>query len=186
MAECIETDRLFLKALDGSYAEVVLDYFVRNKDFLREWEAVKDEEFYTVEFHKKQLEKDLTSIKNGDSLRLWIFKKEDGDFKRTIGSIGFSNIVRGAFHSCFLGYKLDKDELNRGYMTEALTKGIFVMFNEYNLHRIEANIMPKNNASMKVVEKLGFSYEGISRKYLRINGLWEDHVHMVLFNESME
>lgn len=186
MVEHIETDRLFLKVLDGSYAEVVLDYYTRNKDFLKEWEALKDEEFYTLEFHKKQLDKELMSIKNGDSLRFWIFKKEDGEFKRAIGSIGFSNIVRGAFHSCFLGYKLDKDEVNRGYMTEALKKGIDMMYQEYKLHRIEANIMPKNKASIKVVEKLGFSCEGTSRKYLKINGVWEDHIHMVLLNEDME
>jgi ribosomal-protein-alanine N-acetyltransferase len=57
------------------------------------------------------LEKDLVSINNGSSFRLWLFKKA-GD-KRIIGSVGFNNIVRDAFLSCHLGYKLDKAELNK-------------------------------------------------------------------------
>lgn len=69
-------------------------------------------------------------MENKKSLRLWVFKKEYSN--RIIGSVGFNNIVWGAFLSCHLGYKLDKDEINKGYMAEAIQKGI------------EANIMPKN------------------------------------------
>lgn len=181
-----ETERLHLKVLDESYAGCVLDYYIRNSEFLKEWEPSRPEGFYTEEFHREQLKKDLISIENGSALRLWIFKKDDIHFQRTIGCIGFSNIVRGGFWSCFLGYKLDKDEVNKGIVTEALKKGIDIIFNEYKLHRLEANIMPKNKASLKVVEKLGFINEGISRKYLKINDVWEDHIHMVLLNEAVE
>jgi [ribosomal protein S5]-alanine N-acetyltransferase len=91
--------------------------------------------------------------------------------------------MRGAFLSCFLGYKLDGQEINQGYMTEALKKGTEIMFQDFGLHRIEANIMPKNIRSLRVAEKAGFYNEGLSRKYLNINGKWEDHIHMVLLNE---
>jgi len=70
-------------------------------------------------------------------------------------------------------------------MTEAIQKGIEIMFNEFGLHRIEANIMPGNKPSLRVVEKLGFYNEGLAYKYLKINGKWEDHIHMVLLNESV-
>ena len=46
--------------------------------------------------------------------------------------------------------------------------------------------MPHNSASLRVVEKLGFYHEGLAKKYLKINDRWEDHIHMVLLNESME
>jgi len=36
-----------------------------------------------------------------------------------------------------------------------------------------------------VTEKLGFYNEGIAQKYLKINGIWEDHVHMVLLNDKV-
>ena len=68
---------------------------------------------------------------------------------------------------------------------EAVQKGSDVIFNEMNLHRIEANIMPKNKRSIRVVEKLGFCNEGLSRNYLKICGKWEDHIHMVLLNDKV-
>ena len=55
---------------------------------------------------------------------------------------------------------------------------------ELGLHRIEANIMPCNLPSLGVAEKCGFVREGLSRKYLKINGVWEDHIHMVRLNET--
>ncbi|MFL0247236.1 GNAT family N-acetyltransferase [Candidatus Clostridium stratigraminis] len=183
MTRIYETERLVLKVLDKSYAQQVLDYYLRNKIFLEEWEPVKNKEFYTIKYQDEQLDNEFTIIENNRAFRLWLFKKEDSS--RIIGSVGFNNIVRGAFLSCHLGYKLDKDELNMGYITEAIKKGIDIMFNEYGLHRIEANIMPKNKRSLRAVEKLGFYNEGLAYKYLRINGKWEDHIHMVLLNESL-
>lgn len=183
MVKFYETERLLLKVLDESYADVVLEYYLRNKMFLSQWEPVREEEFYTKQYHEEQLHKDILNMENGSSVRLWIFKKQDE--RRTIGTIAFNNIVRGAFFSCFLGYKLDKDEINKGYMTEALKKGIDIMFNEYGLHRIEANIIPRNTPSLRVVRKLGFYNEGLAYKYLKINGKWEDHIHMVLLNGSV-
>lgn len=60
-----------------------------------------------------------------------------------------------------------------------------IIFDDMKLHRIEANIMPKNKQSLKVVEKLGFYDEGLAYKYLKINGKWEDHIHMVLLNNKI-
>ncbi len=176
-----ETERLLLKVLDRSHAEQVLDYYVRNKDFLKEWESLRGKEFYTQSCQEQLLDEDFRDMENNISLKLWIYKKEDTG--RIIGMVTFTNIVRGVFLSCFLGYKLDKDEINKGCMTEAVAKGIDIMFEDYGLHRIEANIMPKNVRSLRVVNKLGFYNEGTARDYLKINGKWEDHVHMVLLNK---
>ena len=178
-----ETDRLLLKILDPSHAELTLDYYLRNRAFLEEWEPVREEAFYTLEKQREILTQEQADIESGRLFRVWIFKK--GEENSAIGTFGFSNIVRGAFLSCFLGYKLDGREICKGYMTEALQRGIAVMFEEYGLHRIEANIMPKNEASLRVVEKLGFCCEGLSTKYLKINGVWEDHIHMVLLNDKV-
>jgi [ribosomal protein S5]-alanine N-acetyltransferase len=183
MQKVYETERLVLKVIDKSYAELIVNYYLRNKSFLEEWEPVKGEDFYTKQYQEEQLDKELSNIENNNSFRLWVFKK--GDESRIIGSVGFSNIVRGAFLSCTLGYKLDKDEINKGYITDAIQKGIEIMFNEFGLHRIEANIMPKNTRSLRVVEKLGFYNEGLAYKYLKINEKWEDHIHMVLLNEKV-
>ena len=184
MQETYFTDRLALRTLDAADANHVLQYFDRNRAFLEYWEPERDEAFYTVGYHKALLEKEQVEMDAGRMLRLWIFKKDQPE--RTIGSLAFNNIVRGCFLSCFLGYRLDAQEAGKGYMTEALRKGTEVMFSEYGLHRIEANIIPRNAASLRAVTKAGFESEGLARKYLKINGVWEDHIHMVLLNDRLE
>ena len=69
-------------------------------------------------------------------------------------------------------------------MIEALRAAIVIIFKELKLHRIEANIMPRNRHSMNLVKKLGFEYEGLAKKYLKINGKWEDHIHMTILNKD--
>ncbi len=182
MKTLYKTDRLILKTLDGTYASLVLDYVLRNKNFLEKWETEKNENYYTLDYQKMSLKRDMDNFKLEKSLQFWVFKKNNK--KRIIGSISLDNIIRGPFQSCFLGYKLDKDELNKGYMTEAVEKMVEIAFNNYGLHRIEANIMPRNLASIRVVEKLGFYNEGLAKKYILLNGKWEDHIHMVLLNEK--
>ena len=59
---------------------------------------------------------------------------------------------------------------------EMLTK---YAFEELGLHRIEANVMPKNKASLRVLEKNQFINEGVSKYYLNINGVWEDHISFI-------
>ncbi len=178
-----ETERLFLRASTPAQAGAVLDYFVRNRIFLKEWEAARNDAFFTVEAQQRQLQDDLRRQEAGDLLRLWICKKSDAG--KIIGSVAFDHIVRGAFLSCHLGYRLDEKETSRGYASEAIQRGIAIMFGEYRLHRIEANVMPRNRRSLRVLEKLGFYQEGLARKYLKINGRWEDHIHMVLLNEEV-
>lgn len=182
MEHLYETERLILKIVDESQAEKILDYYLRNKDFLDGWEPKKKDEYYTIDNHRKLINLDLKSIEEGKLFRVWIFKK---NADKIIGTIAFNNIVRGAFLSCHLGYKLDVDELNQGYITEALQRAIHIAFEDFGLHRIEANIMPRNTRSLRVVEKLGFYNEGLAYKYLKINGKWEDHIHMVLLNDNI-
>ena len=98
--------------------------------------------------------------------------------------VALNNVVWGSFCSCFLGYKLDKDWLRQGLMSEAVKECVRIAFEELGLHRIEANIMPRNIASLGVVRRCGFVEEGLARKYLKINGVWEDHLHMVKLNED--
>ena len=179
IARKLESPRLVCHSSGEVPAESVLEYCIRNKDFLKDTEPEREESFYTLGEQERLLSKDA-SCDNG--YRFWLRKKEDP--LRVIGTVGLNNIVMGAFRSCFLGYRLDREELNRGYMTEALARCIDFAFQEIGLHRLEANIMPRNAPSLRVVQKLGFRNEGLSEKYLRINGIWEDHIHMVLLNPN--
>lgn len=180
----LRTSRLILKPAEDVRAEAVLDYFMRNQEFLAEWEIRRQPQFFTLEAQKQMLLEDKANTDKGQLVKLWLCKAEEPD--RVIGSVALSNIVRGAFQACHLGYRLDGKEQEKGYMTEAVREIIEYAFQKLGLHRIEANIMPRNLASLKVTEKLGFYHEGLAKSYLRINGKWEDHIHMVLLNEEMD
>lgn len=177
----VKTERMSLVLLDQTSVDLVLDYVIRNRTFLEPWELERNEAYFTKDYQAEQLEKDVIKNEDGQMLKVWMLFEE-----RIVGSIALSNIVRGAFQSCHLGYRMDGKLLNRGLMTEGLKAIIAYAFEEMKLHRIEANIMPRNAASLKVVEKLGFYEEGLAFKYLQIHGVWEDHIHMVLRNTAME
>ncbi|HWS42373.1 MAG TPA: GNAT family N-acetyltransferase [Pseudoflavonifractor sp.] len=179
----IETERLILMMLGPDAAPMVLDFYQRNRDFLAPWEPLYPPDFHTLACHADKLAQDAAHAREKTGLRFYLFRRGEED--RIIGSFAFSNIVRGPFLSCNLGYKLGRDACGKGYMTEALRAGIDVVFRDYGLHRIEANIMPRNLPSLRLTERLGFRREGLSRQYLKIHGIWEDHVHMVLLNEEV-
>jgi len=126
----------------------------------------------------------MRAFKEGKEVRFYIFKKTD--LKRIVGDFGFFDIIKGPFLGCCLGYKMDRGESNKGYMAEALKAGIEYVFKKTKLHRIEANVMPRNEPSIRLMEKLGFENEGLSKKFLKINGKWKDHVHFVILNEKIE
>jgi [ribosomal protein S5]-alanine N-acetyltransferase len=180
----LETPRLVIKCLDEKAAPVVLDYLVRNKKFFGPWTAEVTEDFYTIRRQIEILQEKRRLKSKEQEFRFFIFKKTDK--KKIIGDIAFSNIVKGAFLSCHLGYRLDEKETNKGYMEEAMKAGIKFIFDKVRLHRIEANIIPGNRPSIKLVKKLGFENEGYSKKYLKINGKWWDHFHFVKLNPKVE
>jgi len=168
---------------DLSLAEQVVDFYRRNREFLEEFEPKRDDEFFSLEYQQETLKKEICARKEKTAFHFYIRLTEQPN--QIIGMIGLSNVVWGAFCSAFLGYKLDKRFINNGYMSKAIEMLVKYAFNELHLHRIEANVMPKNIASLRVLEKNSFVNEGRSKYYLNINGTWEDHIHMVRINYNM-
>lgn len=173
----LENEQIRLLPADPSMARALTDYVRRNRDFHRATDPVHPEEYYTEEVQRQLIEAEVERREQKRGYRFYI--EPVAEPGKIIGSIGLNEVVWGAFRSCFLGYKLDQDYLNRGYMTQAVALLTDYAFTELKLHRIEANVMPRNKQSLRVLEKNGFIHEGISHKYLNINGVWEDHVHMV-------
>lgn len=185
MLKKYETKRLILKTLSPDEAHKALYFHNYNDDFFKPYEPTRPAGFYTLEHHVRNLTLEMEATERLETLRLWLFLKEDIDLAVPIGNFAFSNIVRGCFMSCFLGYKVGKDYLRKGYMTEALSEGLRILFEDYKLHRVEANIMPSNLPSLSLAKKLGFEEEGLAKDYLKIAGKWEDHIHMVKLNENV-
>lgn len=179
----LESSRLELVLLDTSYSLLLYDFLARNAGFFKKWSPGYDVNYFTEEYHRKTLERLERETSEGRTIKFGVFIKNDPE--RIIGTVVFSNIIYGPFLSCFLGYRTDEKENGKGYTTEAVKTGLDYVFDVLKLHRVEANIIPYNNASIRVVEKLGFKLEGCSQNYLKINGKWADHLHYVKFNDTI-
>ncbi|MBX2864513.1 MAG: GNAT family N-acetyltransferase [Leptolyngbyaceae cyanobacterium MAG.088] len=103
---------------------------------------------------------------------------------RLVGVANLSQIFYGSFQNAFLGYYGSVDYAGQGLMTEGVRLVLNHAFQTLKLHRIEANIQPGNKASINLVKRLGFSNEGFSQQYLKINGEWRDHERWALTVEN--
>ncbi len=105
--------------------------------------------------------------------------------QKIAGVINVSEIVRGFFQNAFLGFYAVQEFSRRGIMIEGLNLVIAKAFNEFNLHRLEANIQPKNRASIALVERCGFRLEGFSPNYLFVDNKWCDHNRYAITQEDL-
>ncbi|MFA5948974.1 MAG: GNAT family protein [Hyphomicrobium sp.] len=104
---------------------------------------------------------------------LLIFETEGA---RLVGGLTLSHLKRGVTQSATLGYWLGAPYVGRGYMSDAVRAILPYTFETLSLHRIEASVQPTNEASLRVLDRVGFRREGMARGYLKINGQWQDHV----------
>jgi len=103
---------------------------------------------------------------------------------KIIGVANLSQIFYGVFQNAYLGYYVDVNFAGQGLMSEGIQLVINYAFHTLGLHRIEANIQPGNIASINLVKRLGFTKEGFSRRYLKINQEWCDHERWALTAED--
>jgi ribosomal-protein-alanine N-acetyltransferase len=111
------------------------------------------------------------------SLRYVVCLREDG---RIVGDVAFSQIFFGRLKSAYMGYSIGAAYAGQGYMQEALLLALRYVFRELKLNRVEANIQPGNCPSIALAQRLGFSMEGYSRRYLKLANGWRDHQRWTL------
>jgi ribosomal-protein-alanine N-acetyltransferase len=181
----IISERLELRTRSPADAATVLAYHARIWPAIAIWMPLVDADYFTLAAQTERLINEQDLRQRGQAIRFYLRRPTD-PIDAIIGDVHLSNIVHGAFKSCFLGYKMDPAHMRQGYMREAVQRVVAYAFNDLHLHRIEANIMPRNHASRRVVASSGFALEGESPKYLKINGVWEDHLHYVILNPAEE
>jgi len=103
---------------------------------------------------------------------------------RLIGGLTLSNVRRGVTQSAMLGYWLGQPFVERGHMTHAVRAVLPHAFEQLRLHRIEAAVQPTNQRSVGVLKRCGFAEEGLARRYLKINGTWQDHLIFAILSED--
>jgi ribosomal-protein-alanine N-acetyltransferase len=155
-----------------------------NREHTGPWDPVRDESFYTEAGQRLELDLDQRSWAAASAYAFAILDMDAGD--RLIGRVALSNIVRGPWQNATLGYWIDKDSLGRGHATRAVGLALRFAFEYAGLHRVQPAIIPRNTRSVRVAEKAGFRLEGRALRYLKINGVWEDHDVYALTLEDWE
>ena len=176
-----ETNRLILSILDESYADTVKQFYEDNLSFFAPYEPAYPEQFFTTDYQAFLLRAYLKQFLKGEGMRYYLFEKTNPS--RIIGCVAFSHILPGAECSCSISYKLDERKQHFGYATEAIRYLLQLLSMELSIHRIEADILPDNESSLRLAKSLGFQYEGIAKSSHRIQGIWKDHARFSLILE---
>ena len=140
--------------------------------------------FFSESFWRERLGGALEEFHAGRAARFVLQPQgEDGPI---VGTCNYTNIVRGPFLACYLGYQVARSHEGGGYMSEALRATNAYMFGSLRLHRIMANYRPENVRSERLLQRLGFVREGVAPAYLFIDGAWRDHVLTALTNPDFD
>lgn len=153
----------------GAWAELR----AQSRDHLVPWEPQWTRDELSRDAFRRRVRHYQRELREDLGYAFFLFREAD---ERLLGGITISNVRRGVTQAAAVGYWIGKPYAGRGGMTKALSGIVRFAFDELKLHRLEAACMPTNSASIRVLEKNGFQREGLARRYLKINGVWQDHL----------
>lgn len=168
----LTTDDIMLRAPVMEDFEPWLALRTASADFLQPWEPTWDPSDTKRSGFRQRIKRYQAELKTGKSISLFIF---EGKNRKLVGGLTIANIRRGVSQSCTLGYWMGEPHAGKGIMSKAVKRIIPYVFNDLKLHRLEAAAISTNGPSISLLEKCGFQFEGKVRKYLKINGEWQDH-----------
>ncbi|WP_051351079.1 GNAT family N-acetyltransferase [Sulfobacillus thermosulfidooxidans] len=169
-------NRYALRPLTPRDASQRLAFFLKNRSFLEPYMPLMNESDFTLAHQLEVLTKGYHDMQEDRRYLLGIFPAGNSDAGALLGYVNLNNVIRGVFQNCDMGYAMDYDLRNQGIMTAAVTEAIDFAFNDIKLHRIQVAIIPTNTPSLRVAEKTGFRLIGLSPQYLKIHGVWHDHL----------
>ena len=142
-----------------------------SRDYLTPWEPTWPEDDLTRTAFRRRLSIYAREQEAGHAWPMFVFAEDE-----LVGAITLSNVRRGVAETGTLGYWIGLPFAGRGFATAAVRAMVQHAFEDLQLHRVEAACVPTNHASRRVLEKAGFEAEGRARAYLKINGVWADHL----------
>lgn len=180
----LTTHRLSAVHMGPGHAARLLNFLQRNAKHMAPWDPPHPAGFDTIEYWEGECLRAAEEHEDGLVARWLLFEHDHPG--RVIGRVNFTQIARGPFQSCMLGYAIDAQRQGQGLMQEALNAAIAYAFDVLRLHRIQANYVPDNVRSGRLLQRLGFRKEGFAADYLFINGAWRDHVLTALLNPRFD
>ena len=150
-----------------------------SRSFLAPWEPLWPPDSLSQRAYRARLLHYREEHRLGSGYYFHLFRRSDHVL---LGGISLTNLRRGVAQSVALGYWMGRPHARQGHMSEALAACLDFCFEGLRLHRIEAACLPENEASRRLLRKLGFREEGIARGCLEIAGAWRDHVQHALLS----
>lgn len=179
----LETSRLFMRAPRPRDWRAWSTLREENRDFLTPWEPTWPTDAYSKRAFMRRLRRQLADWRTDRGFHLFIFTKET---RQLMGGVGLSSVRRGVAQMASLGYWAGQAFCRQGLMTEAVRAMIGYGFRHGGLHRVEAACLPHNEASHRLLLRVGFNEEGYAKNYLRIDGAWRDHLLFGLSREEYD
>lgn len=152
-----------------------------SRAFLTPWEPVWPNDDLTRPAYRRRLRRYAQEMREDSGYCFFIFLQEDNQIA---GGLSLSNVRRGVTQSCSIGYWMGAPFAGKGLMSEAVRAVFPFVFDRLGLHRLEAACVPENGPSKSVLARTGFQEEGHARRYLRINGVWRDHLLFALLDSD--
>jgi ribosomal-protein-alanine N-acetyltransferase len=181
----IDTPRLRIESAAVRHAVLHPSFFTRNRELFAPWDPPRPAGLESREYWERQLEQALAAFAEGREARFVVLERAALE-PRLIARANFTQIFRGPFQSCVLGYQIDRDFEGKGLMREALAACVDFMFGEFRLHRVQAAYRIENTRSARLLAGLGFESIGVARDYLYVDGAWRDHVLVALNNPRFD
>lgn len=167
------------RLLSSKDARELMAYYLRNSEFFKPWEPLSGPERKQLAYWQEQIAQRM-ALQLDRRAFYWV--AEDRYSGEIIAHCSISNVMRGAFQAAYVGYAVDQRYQGKGMAKDLCVDAISFAFNELKLNRLMANYMPRNKRSENLLARLGFVREGYAKRYLKINGNWEDHVMTALVN----
>ncbi|MNC27198.1 putative ribosomal N-acetyltransferase YdaF [compost metagenome] len=162
---------IYISLLQIQDADELLQLRLRNKEHHQPFEPLRDEDYFTLESQQQLIAQRVEDSLQDRGYMFGIYLL-DGQL---IGQITISNVVRGVGQFADIGYFIDYALQGKGYTSAAVGLVLKFAFRSLALHRVQAAILLHNHGSRRVLEKNGFQAEGIARRFIKINGQWQDH-----------
>lgn len=168
-----------LRLIRSRDARVLQTELLQNRGWLQRWEATLPQGAGAVDM-RVSIRRLLQQYRDGAG---YPFVMEyEGEIA---GQLNVWGVSRGSLCSATIGYWVSERFAGKGITPTAVALATDASFVEYGLHRMEICIRPENVASLRVVQKLGFRYEGLRRRYIHIDGHWADHYAFALTREDV-
>lgn len=162
-----------------SDAKKLTQLVLGNREWLRPWEATNPQGPNSFDI-KAQIRGLLRQMRSQQGLPFVIQYRDE-----VVGQINVSNIIYGSVAGANLGYWISPEIAGNSVTPTAVALISDHLFTNAGLHRVEIDIRPENKSSLRVVEKLGFRYEGLKERFIHINGDWRDHFVFALTAEEV-